>query len=373
MKKVIFVIAVIFFLTMLFAPILINAQATIHNPQQIGQTGRNQKVSRGFEVASDTALFNSKIWIPGDSAGVGKVFTSDANGFGAWETATGGGGSSLASNGLSLDGDSVILGGAINRPTFITFNPQTNNVFFGDSTGFVNAFVSDSGYSYGLYYGYVDEVGGAVLLSVSDLINLKSNSSIYLSASDDIDISVGHNASISAVGNANISAQENASFSSDKEVLISAGTNFAAEAHVPDVIASAAGSGMILRRPFDYQLGFYAQSDSFGNRYANMYYGHLDSSNVITDLTRAQVTPNGFDVYLVHNAYGEAESNFKLDSFGLSTNLPFQNGVYDSAVIFTLITPNRGRQVYCDDCTPANGLGNGVMLFGDGSLWRRGW
>lgn len=62
---------------------------TIYNSQQIGQTGRNQNVSRGFWVKSDTLLTTAAVWIPAN-AGADKVFTSDANGFGTWQNAING-------------------------------------------------------------------------------------------------------------------------------------------------------------------------------------------------------------------------------------------------------------------------------------------
>jgi len=55
----------------------------IHNSQQLGSTGRNQNVSRGFWVKSDTCLLTSLLWIPANATG-GECLISDANGFGAW-------------------------------------------------------------------------------------------------------------------------------------------------------------------------------------------------------------------------------------------------------------------------------------------------
>ena len=58
---------------------------SIHSPQVIGQTNKNQAVGRGFWVKNDTALFTCKFWLP-SGAGAGKVLTSNANGFGTWGT-----------------------------------------------------------------------------------------------------------------------------------------------------------------------------------------------------------------------------------------------------------------------------------------------
>jgi len=79
MRKILF-----FFLTFITC---ICFSQSIYNSQQIGQTGRNQNVSRGFWVKSDTALFTSLVWVPLGAA-AGNVLTSDAAGFATWQPTT---------------------------------------------------------------------------------------------------------------------------------------------------------------------------------------------------------------------------------------------------------------------------------------------
>ncbi len=79
MKKLLSILALLAFMSV--------QSQTIHNPATIGQSNRNQATGRGLWVKSDTALFTSKIWIP-QSAGSGKVLTSNANGFASWDSVT---------------------------------------------------------------------------------------------------------------------------------------------------------------------------------------------------------------------------------------------------------------------------------------------
>lgn len=92
---------------------------SIHNSQQIGQTGRNQNVSRGFWIKADTLLTNAAVWIPANG-GSGKVFTSDANGFGTWQ--------SITNTVWGLNGNSGTTGtNFIGTTDAVDFIAKTNN------------------------------------------------------------------------------------------------------------------------------------------------------------------------------------------------------------------------------------------------------
>lgn len=113
----------------------INAQQ-ISNPQQIGQTSRNQSVGRGFWVLADTALFTSKIWIP-FGGGNGKVLTSDADGFGTWQTPSIATGTPNQILYFDSAGNVTSDNGFLRNPnSFIVLNPGSidSSLFYSDTS-----------------------------------------------------------------------------------------------------------------------------------------------------------------------------------------------------------------------------------------------
>lgn len=147
---------ILFFLLTVFS--LAAGAQSIYNSAQIGQTGRNQNVSRGFWVKSDTALFTSEVWIP-DSAQAGYVLTSDANGFARWQAATGGGatgptGAAGADGATGATGATGAQGitGATGTGTFSITDDNTANVQYSPvwttGAGAVSPYISTSKFQF---------------------------------------------------------------------------------------------------------------------------------------------------------------------------------------------------------------------------------
>lgn len=138
-------------LLLLLVAATLSAQVdSLKNASLIGQSTRNQKVGQGFQVgfigsSNDTCQINTKLQYLGSTPSVGKVLTSDANGFATWETPSSG--VSIPQSqvsygtGTGLTSDSLFTRDTSKR-TVIAYKPDgTNRIFkleFTDSLSYIN-------------------------------------------------------------------------------------------------------------------------------------------------------------------------------------------------------------------------------------------
>lgn len=231
----------IIFLFLIFITCMCFSQS-IYNSQQIGQTGRNQNVSRGFWVKSDTFLTTAAVWIPA-SGGAGKVFTSDANGFGTWQ--------SITSNAWGLTGNSGT-------------NAATN------------------------FIGTTDAVDFVLRANNTARLKLKSGGNFTLHGYTGNDsITANGRLVIQTVGSGNIVVNSSNSTTIRSEVNTAINSangmsNFMVTQQ-PDIIARSLMNN-------SREVGYYHNIDTItGSCFSNIYGGRLDGSNSITDLVRIQV------------------------------------------------------------------------------------
>lgn len=177
------------FLFLMFVSCLCFSQS-IYNSQQIGQTGRNQNVSRGFWIKSDTLLTTAAVWIPANG-GAGKVFTSDANGFGTWQAITntawgltGNSGTNSATNfiGTTDNKDLILKTNGIERSRFGSNGQWITQASFSPNDTFLVS-VTNNGLGLGvgtarMQHSTLDGKSGAVALDGSGFGKTR-NYSVY--------------------------------------------------------------------------------------------------------------------------------------------------------------------------------------------------
>lgn len=236
-----------------------------------------------------------------------------------------GGGSSLASNGLSIDGDSVILGGAINRPTAIYMdfesnfigvaNPEENRSFIiGDGTNFNSSKVNSDG-------------------TITQLFHDSTGVYIYYYYTDG------------------------------------------------DAGAIQCYQGGPTVRMNDSYRSFQFQLQAFKNDSSHTIEMNIFGDNQNRDLARialeythgAILTLQLSDTNdLSQTRVWFADKDSTVFDNLIKANKGFQNTVIDSVDLFA-IPPSVGLQYYCADCTPTDNSTGGVSVHGNGSFWRRDW
>lgn len=188
-------------------------------------------------------------------------------------------------NGTTFNVDKVDLGGEITENTILTFDPTVLKLIVGDSdTPSLFAFgnLNSDGEARFLVTGV-----SAANISANgvDITNVDASGSVAITSADAIDIE--------ADGAMNLSAISDVTMQSESAVFLS--TSNASSEYTSGLsitpFATMPAAGLNLKKDQDFEVGFFA-IESADRKYANIYYGVLNGSNVITDTSRVEANEN---------------------------------------------------------------------------------
>ncbi|MCB9808984.1 hypothetical protein H6776_01155 [Candidatus Nomurabacteria bacterium] len=202
----------------------------------------------------------------------GQTLVTDGSGNLNWASI--GAGGVTVSNGLSTDGVSgdVELGGSLTQNTDID----------GAST----------------YYLNLNNLSG--FAAAGNEISLSASENTYINTAEDLFISSRGNwyGGVDVNNGTNVAGDYRVNFSMNPYNALP-------------------GAVWEMQKNQEYAVG-YAAIDSPGKTYSNIYYGILDSNNIITDISRVESTDGGADAMFIYDTGNRYENGWNINSDGFT-------------------------------------------------------
>lgn len=325
------------------------------NTSHSGSSGIHIQGSSVDRADIELSASNGRLLLSGIGAGANKVLTSDADGFATWQTLPGG--LAFPTNGLSLIGSDIGLGGTLVQDTTLDQDGNFLNIVntYADiesgNNGLLNVawmrknisptqatvvgLMDTSGFGGDadtVRIGRLNFLGGLttsmVLAPTSGTIDINSVQGTALYAGADLTLESAANASITSgndifadSGNDVSIFGRHAWYSGIGDGTITAGTYRTDFSMAPfDANPSVA---LELKKNQEYALGFSA-IDTPGHQFSNIYYGVLDSSNAIVDITRIEAAHDEASIF-AREVSGPNFSKFSVTSDYMKLDMNFQD------------------------------------------------
>lgn len=325
------------------------------NTSHSGSSGIHIQGSSVDRADIELNASNGRLLLSGIGAGTNKVLTSDADGFATWQTLPGG--LAFPTNGLSLVGSDIGLGGTLTQNTTIDQDGNFLNIvntyadFESGNNGLLNVEWMRKNISptQATVLGLMDVSGfggdaDTVRIGRINFLGGLTTSMILSPTSGNIDISSVQDTSLFAGADLNLESTVNTSVTTGNDLFVDSGNDVSIFGR--HAWYSGIGDGTITAgtyrtdfsmAPFDanpslalelkknqeYALGFSA-IDTPGHQFSNIYYGVLDSSNAIVDITRIEAAHDEASIF-AREVSGPNFSKFSVTSDYMKLNMNFQD------------------------------------------------